>query len=159
MGQFFEFMGNHPFLFMALFVVATLLAWQVFNSAGLGNALQPQEATLKINREDAIVVDVREENEYTQGHIINALHIPLGSLVNKLNRLEKYRDRPIIVSCMTGQRSASAVGILKKNGFDNVYNLSGGIMAWHNANLPVAKGKETKEKQVADVVENVSENA
>ncbi|ALG67703.1 rhodanese-like domain-containing protein [Beggiatoa leptomitoformis] len=151
MGQLMEFVGNHPFLFIALFVVTGMLAWHTLNSLQGGVSLQPQEVTMKINHDDAIVVDVREESEYIQGHIINSLHIPLGSLEGKLNRLEKYRSRPIVVSCMSGQRSASAVGILKKNGFENVYNLGGGIMAWQNANLPVTKGKESKEKLGTEV--------
>lgn len=73
------------------------------------------------------------------GHIINSVHIPLGTLNNRLNELEKYKSRPIIVGCRSGQRSAAACTTLKKQGFETVYNLSGGVMGWQNANLPLTK--------------------
>jgi rhodanese-related sulfurtransferase len=94
-----------------------------------------------INHQDAVLIDVREDGEFAEGHILNAIHIPLGALSANLNRLEKYRNAPIIVGCRSGNRSAHACRLLKKKGFENVYNLHGGILAWQNANLPVVTGK------------------
>jgi len=103
--------------------------------------LLPPQATLLINHENAIVLDVREDKEYAQGHILNSVHIPLSMLSDKIGRLEKYRNRPIIASCMSGNRSGRACSMLKKNGFEKVHNLKGGIIAWQNANLPLTKAK------------------
>lgn len=142
MEQLVEFLGNHPNLFLALGLVSGLLIWNLLGDQISGiKPLLPQEATLLINHEEAVVLDVREDNEYMQGHILNAVHVPLSQLSDKMTRLEKYRDRPIIASCMSGSRSTRACNILKKSGFERIYNLKGGVIAWQNANLPLTKGK------------------
>jgi rhodanese-related sulfurtransferase len=100
------------------------------------NQLGPQEAVLLFNHEDALVLDVREQSEWSDGHIASAKHIPLGKLKDRLADLEKYKDKPIIAVCRSGNRSASACGILKKAGFEKLNNLSGGMQAWESAGLP-----------------------
>ncbi len=140
--QIIEFVGNNAGWFLALSVVLGLLVWSFLGDMVTGlKSLLPQEATLLMNHENAVVLDVREDNEYAQGHILNSVHIPLSTLTDKMERLEKYRNRPIIASCMSGNRSGRACGVLKKNGFENVHNLKGGIIAWQNASLPLTKGK------------------
>jgi len=142
MEQFVEFAGNHPGLFLALGVVIGLLVFNLLASQISGiPAILPQEAISLINHEDAIILDVREDNEYTQGHILNSVHIPLSTLPSKMGRIEKHRNRSIIASCMSGNRSGRACSLLKKNGFEKVHNLKGGILAWQNASLPLTKGK------------------
>ncbi len=142
MSQYITFVTNHWELFLALVVILGLLAGNTFSSRLRGyRTVTPQEATQLINREDAVVVDVREDSEYHGGHIINALHIPLGHVQQRVGELEKHKDKPIIVGCRSGQRSARACGVLKKAGFDNVYNLGGGVLAWQNAGLPLSKKK------------------
>ncbi len=106
---------------------------------GGGPAVTPMEATLLINREDALVVDVREQNEYSAGHIPNARFMPLGQVKDRLSELDKFRDRAVIVACRSGNRSASACSTLRKHGFSKVFNLTGGIDAWEQASLPVTK--------------------
>lgn len=143
MHQFIEFIGNHSYLFVVFLAVTLLLVWNIFAEYLWGaDAIPPQEATLLINREDAVILDVREESEYKQGHILNSLHIPLGTLSAKMARLEKYRQRPIIANCLNGNRSAHACRVLKKNGFEKVYNLKGGLNAWQDASLPLTRGKD-----------------
>lgn len=140
MDQFLEFAGNHWELFLALGVTLVLLYFNLAGHALRGyRRASPMEATQLINREDAVVVDVREDNEFKQGHILGAIHVPLGFLDKRIDDLEKYKDRPVIVSCRSGQRSARAASVLKKNGFETVYNLDGGLAAWQNASLPVTK--------------------
>lgn len=97
------------------------------------------EATQMINHRDAVVVDVREDKEWATGHIPHARHIPLGQLSGRLKELEKFKKKPIVVGCRSGHRSASACATLKKNGFEEVYNLKGGIIAWEQAMMPVEK--------------------
>ncbi len=147
MEQFIEFIGNHPSLFLALGIVSALLLWSFLSDQITGiKPLSPQEAILLINHEEAIILDVREENEYAVGHILNSVHIPLSTLSDKMVRLEKYRHRPIIAICMIGTRSGAACRTLKKKGFEKVHNLKGGITAWKNASMPLAKGKGEKGK-------------
>lgn len=138
--RYIEFLTNHYVLTGAWIVVAGMLVYSFFSARLRGfSSVQPSLATQLINRENAIILDVREDNEYREGHIINSVHIPVGYLNNRLNELEKHKDQPIIVGCRSGQRSSQACGILKKHGFDKVYNLSGGIMGWKNDNLPLTK--------------------
>jgi rhodanese-related sulfurtransferase len=96
----------------------------------------PQEAVMLFNHQDALVLDVREQSEFKDGHITKARHVPLGQLKSQLASLDKYKDKPVVVVCRTGSRSSHACGILRKAGFGNVHNLAGGIMAWESAGLP-----------------------
>lgn len=138
--QYIEFAQNHMLLVGALLVTLAMLAHNLLGSRlrGFSN-VSPAEATQLINREDAVVLDVREDNEYHSGHIINSVHIPAGRVKSRLGELEKFRDKPVIVGCRSGSRSAQVCSVLRKGGFETVYNLGGGIMAWQNANLPVSK--------------------
>ena len=136
-----EFLANHPTLAMAFFVILGFLVWSLFQTASRGvRKLSPVDATRLINDEDAVVLDVRTDGEYRQGHILNAMNIPEKMLPAELEKLSKYRSRPIITTCRTGQTSASAGNTLRKNGFEKVYSLHGGILAWEGANLPLSKG-------------------
>lgn len=140
MDRLLEFAGNHPGLFAALGVVIALLVWTSVRGRLQGiRSVGPAEATLLINHQDAVVIDVREPNELKEGMILNAVHVPLGQLKDSLARLEKFRERPVIVGCRSGSRSHAAAATLAKAGFPQVYNLQGGVMAWQNANLPLVK--------------------
>ncbi|MDP2810887.1 MAG: rhodanese-like domain-containing protein [Rhodocyclaceae bacterium] len=112
-----------------------MLLWQTFR--GTGSNISVMEATVLLNREDAVVVDVRETHEWSAGHIPNARHIALGQFDKRISELDKFKARPVIVVCASGNRSSSACGTLKRAGFEKVFNLSGGIGAWTGANLPV----------------------
>jgi rhodanese-related sulfurtransferase len=99
----------------------------------------PQEAVRLYNQEDALVLDVREQSEWKDGHIANARHLPLGQLGKRLTELDKFKDKPIIAVCRVGNRSAHACAVLKKAGFEKLYNLDGGMSAWEQAGLPKEK--------------------
>ncbi len=115
-----------------------MLLWPLVSGAGVPG-VGPADATLMINREDAVVLDVREANEWSEGHIAGARHIALGVFDQHVSELEKFRQRPIIVVCASGNRSANACGKLKKAGFEKVFNLRGGVSAWAGANLPITR--------------------
>ena len=138
MTQVLEFLANHTILSMVFFVLAGTLVW-TFVSGGGGRRVEPVQATRLINHDNAVVIDVRSDGEYAAGHIVNAINEPLGGLAQKISKLDKYRQRTIITACRNGQQAASASGILRKNGFENVFSLSGGIAAWQGASLPLTK--------------------
>lgn len=143
-----EFIANNTLLVLAWAGTLAFLLWNLLGESVQGiQRLTPLEAVQKINHDGAIVVDVRESSEFEGGHILDSLHIPLGTLGNNLKRLEKYREKAVIVSCASGNRSASACHTLKKNGFAQVYNLRGGVYAWQNANLPLSRGNEKKKNK------------
>lgn len=104
-----------------------------------GPRLTPAQATQLINREDAQVIDVREQPEWAKGRIAGSRHIPVGQLDQRIGDLEKFKERPLIVVCASGMRSASACSTLRKAGFERVFALDGGIGAWEQAGLPLTK--------------------
>ncbi len=109
-----------------------------------GNAVNPAAATLLINREDAVIVDVREADEFAAGHLPEARNIPGSKLAERIGELEKFKNRQIIVCCATGMRSNKACAELSKQGFAKVNNLDGGVDAWVGAGYPVKKGSRNK---------------
>jgi rhodanese-related sulfurtransferase len=136
-----EFFGNHPGLSMAFFVILGALLWTLFQGRSHGvRKVDPSNATRLINSDDAVVLDVRTENEYKQGHILNSVHIPQSYLNDQIQKLDKHRDRPIIMACKSGSDSARVGATLLRRGFSKVYSLNGGIAAWEAANLPLVKG-------------------
>jgi len=141
MEQFIEFSANHWELVLALVVVLALLVKTSFPGGAGGNSVDPGDATHLINRDDALVIDTRTASEYADGHIINAIHAPIDQIKSQLDKLSKHRDKPIIVACQSGSRSATACRELRKAGFEKVYNLKGGLLAWKNANLPLTRKK------------------
>ncbi|HWU82527.1 MAG TPA: rhodanese-like domain-containing protein [Methylophilaceae bacterium] len=117
-----------------------MLLWPMLKRGASGVAnLSPTEAVLLINRSNAVVLDVREASEYAQGHIPDARHIPLAQLGDRLKELVKYKEKPLLLHCQGGVRSAKACDLLVKQGFAKLYNLQGGLNAWQQAKLPVVK--------------------
>lgn len=140
MAQFFEFIVNHWILSSLFVFILVLLAMDGIRGKLLGfGEVKPDEAVRMMNHDDAAVLDVREEGEYAEGHIINSIHIPLPLLENRTAELQEYKDRPLLIYCRTGNRSAQAASTLMKQGFSGVKKLSGGMIAWQGANLPVSK--------------------
>jgi rhodanese-related sulfurtransferase len=138
-AQLLEFIGNHWVLFLALVGILSALVYS-FVVGGKGS-IDPLAATDLINRREAVVVDVRPAADFAQGHIINAINLPMNGFANQLGTLQKHKDKPIIVSCRSGAQSSGASSRLRKEGFGEVYNLRGGILAWQNANLPLTRKK------------------
>jgi len=97
-------------------------------------------AAMTSAKEGTLVVDVREPDELAQlaYDVPNLVNIPLGEITQRANEIPK--DKPVIVVCRSGGRSAEAVEELKKLGYTNVSSLEGGIYAWQEAGMPVKKG-------------------
>jgi rhodanese-related sulfurtransferase len=141
-ARIIEFAGNHPYLILAfLGTLAALLYSELSSRLGGMKAIGPVEATRLSNRNDAVFLDIREEGEYKAGHIPESIHIPIKQLNDRSNELSKYKSVPVIAYCRSGARSSAVGRILKKRGFETVYNLSGGIMAWQKASLPLSTRK------------------
>ena len=114
-----------------------MLLWPLLR--GNKAEVSPAAATLMMNREDAVVLDVRETSEWSGGHIANARHIALGQIDKHLIEIDKLKQTPVIVCCATGGRAQTARDKLVKAGFEKVFNLAGGIAAWSDAGLPLTK--------------------
>ena len=134
-----KFFVDNWVLFLAAFTSGGLLLWPLLNQgAGGASKVSAAEAVRLINREKAVLIDVSEVSEFASGHAAGAKSIPLANL-QTTGDLPKNKALPVVVLCATGTRSARAVGILKKLGFENSRALAGGLTAWREANLPLEK--------------------
>ena len=131
-----EFLQQNLMWLAVAAISGTMLLWPMLTGTGI-DGLTPALATLKMTREDAIVLDVRESGEWSNGHIPGARHITLSQLDKRISEIEKYKTRPMIIYCASGNRSRSACNKLKQAGFEQVFNLDGGIAAWSDSGLPV----------------------
>lgn len=141
--SFLLFLQKSPFN-MLLFGLAVssgvMLLWPLLaRTFRMSHEVGAIEAVQLINRRDALVLDVRDTGDYAAGHIANAKHVPEAQLADRMKELEKYRSRPIIVSCRSGSRASSVSGMLRKKGFTEAFALRGGIAAWQQASLPLEK--------------------
>ncbi len=140
MQQYIEFAGNHPIL--SLIWVALLLALVVSWVQSLFSKIKfvtPTELTLKVNREDAVVLDIRGVEDFKKGHIAGARSLPLAQLPTQLDSLEKSKDVPIVVVCFAGMSAQGAAKQLLAAGFSKVFVLTGGMQKWTGDSLPVVK--------------------
>lgn len=137
MGQFIEFLGNHAILAGTFVVFLTLFIRNEMNRGGLG--ITAQQLVDLVNRENAVVVDLRDKKEFDQGHLVGAINVPYVNLEGRVNELEKFKERPLVLLCRMGQHAGSAGTILRKHGFTKINRLTGGFMEWRNQNLPVVR--------------------
>lgn len=140
LAQISEFTVNHPYLVIAF---AVLLALVFFNEMKIATqrfaSLTPAAAVQLMNSEDVVVLDVREAAETIGGKIARAIQIPVGAVAKRIGELDKHKDKTLLVYCKSGARSGIACKELGKHGFDKVYSLNGGLLAWQDAHLPLSK--------------------
>ena len=135
-----DFFSNNIVLFAALgIIIALILRMEIMRALRGFKAVSPAEAVQLINKEDALLLDIREDNELAQGSIRGAKHLALSVLKQRVGELKGYAGKPVIAYCKMGNRSNEACAILKQNEFTNVMSLKGGIEAWKTDNLPVVK--------------------
>ncbi|MDH3689356.1 MAG: rhodanese-like domain-containing protein [Gammaproteobacteria bacterium] len=135
-----EFVTKNWYLFLALIVVVALIVLDPIRRRASGvSVVSATELPRLINHESAIVVDISDVNDYKKGHVPNAINIPLDSFSDGINKLRKHKSKPIVVACRAGNRAARAASILRKEGFESLYTLSGGFASWEKENLPVEK--------------------
>ena len=130
-----EFLSEQWILVLAL--ASTLAMLFVHESRKAGPAVSHQQAINLVNGEEGIFLDIRDGKDYKQGHIVDALHLPLVQLGSRMSDLDKYKDKPIIVVCKMGQSASSATKQLRANGFERAQKMTGGMMEWNTLKLPV----------------------
>ncbi|WP_306667877.1 rhodanese-like domain-containing protein [Oceanospirillum sediminis] len=137
MEQYIEFATNN-WMLVGTFAILLIL-WLVYELQSGTKSLSSHEATMMVNRQDGVFLDVRDRNEFKNGHIAGAVNISLASLKERTGELEKYKDKPVIVVCKMGTSAGTAVTLLKQAGFEQARNLRGGMSQWQSENLPVVK--------------------
>lgn len=143
MQEIMQFVGRHPILSLAW--VGLLAAVLVMTFKGLTSKVKVitrGEATRLINKEDAVVVDVRQRDDYRKGHIASSLNVPQSDIKSgNFGELEKHKAKPVIVVCGNGISSQESAQLLIKAGFEQVTLLKEGIAGWSGENLPLVRGK------------------
>ena len=138
-----DFLKQNILLIALVATSGGMLLWPLIFRSG-AKSVSAAEATMLINREEAVVLDVRSAAEFADGHIPGAINVPAERVADKLAELESYRSKPVIVTCQSGVRAGGACSKLKKGGFERLYELSGGVGSWKQAGLPVKKGKSAR---------------
>lgn len=135
-----KFLSENLFWIVLATSSGIMLLWPMLRRGAGGVAnVTPNGAVMLINRSNAVVLDVREDAEFANGHIADARHIPLAQLAERIKEMQRFKDKPILVNCQAGARAAKACDILRANQFTQVNNLQGGLNAWAQAKLPVVK--------------------
>jgi len=136
-----EYLMDNLLLVGVALASGTMLLWPLVNRLVHGTQeVGVSEAVRLINQKDALVLDVREASEYSAGHIPNARNLPAGQLKERLQELDRWKNRPVIVHCRNGQRSSAAAAALRQAGFAEAVKLRDGLTAWEQASLPIQKG-------------------
>jgi rhodanese-related sulfurtransferase len=131
--------SNWP-LVLVMVVSGAMLLWPLIQQRlSPMREVGAMQATQLINRENALMLDVRETQEYEGGRVPNAVHVPLSQLASRAAELKRFTSRPVIAYCERGNRSRSAAATLAKLGFTQAYALRGGLRAWGEAGLPIEK--------------------
>ncbi len=147
MDRFLEFAGNHTLLVSALAVSFFVLVFTELRRKASGMlSVEPQEAVKLINA-DAAVIDLRNAEAFSRGHIVSAKNIPFEELAAHQEKLDRLKGSSIIAVCDAGVTSTKLADRLRKSGVENVYSLRGGMNAWTQASLPVVGGKKSGKKK------------
>ena len=137
-----EFIGNHPVLSLGMVAATIALIYNEVSRFIQGyKSVTPSQLTQLINRQDALLVDVSALKDFEQGHIPGARQVAMSQMDAENPALAKVRSLPVAICCRNGVQSAQAARRLVKAGFEQVYNLEGGVAAWQRAELPLVSGK------------------
>ncbi|MGH8195386.1 MAG: rhodanese-like domain-containing protein [Woeseiaceae bacterium] len=146
MEQYLEFSANHPLLVGGLVLSFFLVIFSELRRKSRGVlSLEPHQAVKLINA-DAVVIDLRSQEAFARGHIVNSRNIPFDELAANSDAIAKFKSKAIVAVCDAGMTSTRAVDQLRKAGLENVFGLRGGIAAWTQANMPLVTSKKTKKK-------------
>ena len=133
-----NFFVENWILLLVAFVSGAMLVWPMVRGGGRAGAVGPSEAVRLMNREKAVVIDIREPGEFAAGHVVGARNIPLAQLEGA-KELPTNKALPVVVVCATGARAGRAVGTLRRAGHAGAVGLAGGLAAWREAGLPTEK--------------------
>lgn len=140
--ELLAFASGHPILSLGLAGLTLAIVFNEVSSQFRGfKGLGPAALTALVNRENALVVDLRPVSDFEKGHIPGAKNVQMSQFDPENKQLAAARALPVVLVCKAGQTSADAAKRLRKAGFERVYVLDGGIGAWQQADLPLAKGR------------------
>lgn len=142
MDRALEFVGNHPFLFGILAVLAVLFF--TIESKRSGKKISPNTLGMMVNSQNAQLIDIRAKKKFTTGYIQGSRNIPFADLKDHLAEIRAI-ESPVIIVCDMGVQAGAAIQMIAK---ENVYRLEGGIGGWQSSGMPLVglKDAQTKSK-------------
>ncbi|MFC3194925.1 rhodanese-like domain-containing protein [Marinicella sediminis] len=140
MSQLVEFAGNHPFMVLMFLAALFLFLNALYKEKSQTHQnVNVDQLTRLVNQQNAQVIDVRPKEAFDQGHIVNAINLPLSDITEGKAKINKLKKKPVVVCCQIGKSSQTASKQLTDAGFEQVFNLQGGINAWISDKLPLTK--------------------
>ena len=146
MDQLLEFTSNNMVLVVLLMISFFVLVFTELRRKASGMAAVEPAAAVALINNDGVVIDLRSNDAFSRGHIVNAKNIPHDEMDANLDKIEKFKNKPIVAVCDAGMTSTRAVASLRNAGFVSAYGLKGGMNAWSQAGMPVVSAKKTKSK-------------
>ena len=139
MDRLIEYFNHHPYLVGA--AVLALIAVVVYESRMRTSAYASisSQDLIRLMNQGALVLDIRKPEEYKQGHVNGARHLPSDQILTAGDTFKRFKDKPVVVYCDSGSLAAAAVRQLNEQGFTKAFTLRGGFSGWLAENLPVAK--------------------
>lgn len=133
-----EFFKENVLLIGLLLGSGVALLFPLFSRSAAGSILvSVTEAVMLMSRKQVLVLDVREPDEFKQGHLQGARNIPLSQLATRVSELDKFKAKPVLLVCERGNRTRTAVKTLREKQFTALHQLKGGMQAWVEAKMPV----------------------
>jgi len=143
MQEIMQFVSRHPVLSITWIALLVAVLFTTFKClASKVKVITRGEATRLINKEDAVVVDLRQRDDFRKGHIAGSINLlPAEVKANNVGELDKHKNKPVIVTDASGMQAQESANALLKAGFEQVYVLKEGIAGWSGENLPLVRGK------------------
>lgn len=142
--EIMQFVGRNTFVSLTWIVLFVAVVVMTFRSLfSKTNVIARTQAIAMINKEEAIVVDLRTREEFRRGHIIDSINLTPSEIKdNNLGELEKHKQKSVIMVSASGMEAGKPAEQLAKHGFEKVFVLKEGIAGWAGENLPLARGKK-----------------
>ena len=137
-----EFIRQNLYLIIPAVTSGLAFLYFTFNKTGKKNALTTTQSTVLINREEVEIVDLRNANEYEDGHVPGARNLPYSQFGTRVGELERFKDKPLLLVCARGRDAAEASVKLSKAGFTRAHFVDGGLEAWREDGLLLKKGSK-----------------
>ena len=141
MHQLLEFVTRHWELSLLFIILLSALFYEEAKASQLKDAISPQETVNRMNNQHAKIIDLRSAAEFEENHIKGAVSIPLSENKSIADKIKKWKNNPIILVHSPKQSAPSIIMSLKKQGFENVATLAGGMQEWIKQDLPTAQEK------------------
>jgi len=139
MDRLIEYFTHHPYMVgAAVLALAVVITYESRLQTAAFASISSQDL-IRLMNQGALVLDIRKPDEFEQGHVNGAKHLPSDQILKAGDSFKRFKDKPVVVYCESGSLAAAAVRQLIEQGFTKAFTLRGGFAGWRAENLPIAK--------------------